>query len=315
MFAQVLLSLGCIVLLFVPVIMGQRHPRAESTAGSPADVSLIETLQCPVCDYGISFAVRQTALQEALCRSYHLSEFRDNASGLEAVQKKYSCENSKRRDATGAMTQRLSVSPDYALELLLELCGEAIVDVFPAVETVYATGSTPQRAEAYRTMRNANAADKRYYRLIQSACTRSVDKRRNLRTVAAKLTDAARHVAFAGRSQQNIDVSSQFEVDLEAGGNNGIYGLIREHHEARGSSGPVLTHEEYLRLLSLDTRRAIFQAVVASQEDLCNSVCPQGIKRQQVLGMPRALGYNAFGNRVLAHEHLNFEEMEALRKQ
>lgn len=174
---RVTLLLAVVVGFCVSNALGQRHPASSSSypkgkqqnvGSATADTKLVQTLLCPVCDYGVAHIAKEVVSMELFCRQ----------SSVTSVPNL--CENFGKRNR---------VSYELALELLLDACDRLILEVFPATEIMYHASDAQARADLHEKQ-NANTVEPHFLGLIERACRKGVDRRR-AQQMARNLTDLA----------------------------------------------------------------------------------------------------------------------------
>lgn len=273
----------------------QRHPAEERVLHESArepdhhksgaqESSIIKSIQCPICDYGVSYVVRNAVERELLCRLFTPHDLAVNTSLAEMY-----CEVSPRRSGLEPDDGQLHVTSDFTLEALLDLCRADIVYAFPAIETLYAPDSATKRREVFSMRRAQQPVASRFSPMIMQACRNAFSRR-----------------LLTATSNYFGDLVKSIEVDLTDRNKRSTL------QELLGNRASHLSYTEYVSLLTRRERTNVYAAIRSAQERACSVVCGP-IVRPRSLAAPKAAGFDMFGNRMFFHDHLSFEEAEEMR--
>lgn len=327
-------SIGAVLIMCCILVMdaeGQRHrdpPRGRDHSADDGEPhlsqdaarggSLLQTIQCPVCDYGIAAVAKEVILNEIACRvASHrkTSKLRQADENSDGDHDEIVYDDTQRHENGDAVGHALpfcdeivaspgttddasiyQVSASYAYERILQLCDSDIGRYFPATEILYAADDRQKREQLERQM-TARPIEKKHLDTISIACRRGVT-RKIQRDVARKLTE----LAWGLPAALPATVSE-----------------LLIHDDARATFEDVahgrlmaVPHETYVNGVALPYRGEIYRRVVQAQSFACTAVCGP-IERPQALRPPRAAGFSAAGERLRNFEHLSFTEAESMR--
>jgi hypothetical protein len=134
---------------------------AAAAATGAAAPDMDEALRCPVCDYTVSYLVRQLAKQQRVCQKPPPS----STSPEEEETWRLACDPSSR-----------SILYDATLQRVVGVCGDDVLEAFPAIEAPIPPVPDPADTEAVEKRRSVmempsvKPLDKQFHSVLQRVC-------------------------------------------------------------------------------------------------------------------------------------------------
>ncbi len=146
-------------------------------AVATATTDIEETLRCPVCDYSVSYLIRQLAKQQRACQNPE-TEHSDYETWA------------ARCDASSSS----SLHYDYVLQRVLGMCSHDVLESFPAVEAHLPPVEDPADSEAVERRRaveettSVKPLETQFHAVVQRVCAQVLPKQQHTRMSKAVFT-------------------------------------------------------------------------------------------------------------------------------
>ena len=145
-----------------------------TAAGDAGARDMEETLKCPVCDYTISYLVRQVAKQHRLCQGAGAADITANES-LRLL-----CD-----------TTTAAVVLDMVMAKVGTACSDDVLESFPAIETLIPSAKDDADLETLEKKRRVEMTesvrpiDRQFHATIQRVCSHELPKKQQTRLAKA----------------------------------------------------------------------------------------------------------------------------------